>query len=208
MMKISNRLFCIYRQVPGLLLCLFLTGFVSLISYASGWTWIDCDGDGLEECYYFLDNGTYLKGTATPDGYIVTPEGQWTQNGVIQKKRPGEPYRAEENTVRAETPWSEAVSITQLADVYQFTRYCTLGAEIPYDFRTFQGLGRPFVVVVQGNELSLANDTAFSTYTGDGDHWQVNGNVLYFDQTHRLHWINSAYGQLMELIAEPIQHNE
>lgn len=56
-------------------------------SYAnSGWKWIDGNGDGIAECYYFNDRGYLLTDTTTPDGYIVNTDRAWVKNGSIQEK--------------------------------------------------------------------------------------------------------------------------
>lgn len=54
----------------------------------TGWNWIDDNGDGIAECYYFetVSNGhkgMLYKNTTTPDGYKVNEKGQWTENGVV-----------------------------------------------------------------------------------------------------------------------------
>ena len=57
-------------------------------SYTSnGWQWIDADGDGVAEGYYFDGNGYLLTNTTTPDGYAVDENGAWRVNGVIQTKK-------------------------------------------------------------------------------------------------------------------------
>ena len=48
------------------------------------WQWIDGNGDGIAECYYFNENGYCLLNTTTPDGYRVNSDGAWVVNGVIQ----------------------------------------------------------------------------------------------------------------------------
>ncbi len=52
--------------------------------YNNGWQWIDGNGDGIAECYYFDADGYMLANTTTPDGYTVNANGGWVQNGVIQ----------------------------------------------------------------------------------------------------------------------------
>ena len=52
--------------------------------YSSGWQWIDGNGDGTAECYYFDANGYMLANTTTPDGYYVDANGAWIQNGNVQ----------------------------------------------------------------------------------------------------------------------------
>ena len=54
--------------------------------YANGWQWVDGNGDGVSECYYFDGNGYIVTNGTTPDGYQVNGDGQWIQNGVIQTK--------------------------------------------------------------------------------------------------------------------------
>ncbi len=54
--------------------------------YSNGWQWIDGNGDGIAECYYFDADGYMLANTITPDGYTVDTNGGWIQNGVIQTR--------------------------------------------------------------------------------------------------------------------------
>lgn len=56
-------------------------------TYASnGWQWIDGNGDGVAECYYFDANGWLMVNTTTPDGYTVNQDGAWVENGNIKTK--------------------------------------------------------------------------------------------------------------------------
>lgn len=48
------------------------------------WQWIDGNGDGVSESYYFNENGYVLTNTVTPDNYTVNADGAWTVNGVVQ----------------------------------------------------------------------------------------------------------------------------
>lgn len=48
------------------------------------WQWIDGNGDGIAESYYFNDKGYILTDTTTPDGYTVDSNGAWTVNGIVQ----------------------------------------------------------------------------------------------------------------------------
>ena len=52
----------------------------------NGWFWLDRDGDGASECYYFDQNGWTLSDKTTPDGYQVNTIGAWIENGVTMKK--------------------------------------------------------------------------------------------------------------------------
>lgn len=53
---------------------------------ANTWQWIDGNGDGMAESYYFNEQGYCLINTTTPDGYTVNPAGAWTVNGIVQIK--------------------------------------------------------------------------------------------------------------------------
>lgn len=50
------------------------------------WQWIDGDGDGISECYYFDEHGYCLMDTVTPDGNIVNGNGAWTEFGKVKTK--------------------------------------------------------------------------------------------------------------------------
>lgn len=52
----------------------------------NGWQWIDGNGDGTAECYYFDGNGAMLANTTTPDGYTVDASGAWTELGIVRTK--------------------------------------------------------------------------------------------------------------------------
>lgn len=47
------------------------------------WAWIDGDGDGVAECYYFDKEGYLLTDTVTPDGSEVNKDGAWIMNGEV-----------------------------------------------------------------------------------------------------------------------------
>ena len=51
---------------------------------ANTWQWLDGNGDGVAECYYFGPDGYMLANTTTPDGYLVNADGAWVQNGAVQ----------------------------------------------------------------------------------------------------------------------------
>ena len=55
----------------------------------STWAWIDGNGDGIAECYYFDANG-WLKSNTTVEGYKVDTTGAWLKDGVVQVKAIGE----------------------------------------------------------------------------------------------------------------------
>ena len=52
---------------------------------AAEWKWIDGNGDGTAECYYFYSDG-YMAYSNEIDGYRVNSDGQWIVNSVVQKR--------------------------------------------------------------------------------------------------------------------------
>lgn len=64
----------------------------------STWKWIDGNGDGVAECYYFNASGYMLSNTSTPDSYSVNNDGAWTVNGVVQTKQVGLTDTSQEKT--------------------------------------------------------------------------------------------------------------
>ena len=55
--------------------------------YCDGWQWIDGNGDGVSECYYFTNDGYVLTNTTTPDGYTVNGDGAWVENGSVKTQK-------------------------------------------------------------------------------------------------------------------------
>ena len=56
----------------------------------NGWHWLDGNGDGISECYYFDGNGYMAANTTTPDGYTVDGSGAWIADGVVQTRNEGQ----------------------------------------------------------------------------------------------------------------------
>ncbi len=52
----------------------------------SQWMWIDGNGDGISERYYFDKEGYCLLDTIAPDGNKVNANGAWTMGGKVQTK--------------------------------------------------------------------------------------------------------------------------
>ena len=48
------------------------------------WKWVDGNGDGVSECYYFDSDGYCMMNNVTPDGYVVNTSGAWIVKGVVQ----------------------------------------------------------------------------------------------------------------------------
>lgn len=50
------------------------------------WKWIDGNGDGIAECYYFNGNGYMLKNTSVM-GYSVDENGAYVIDGIVQTRK-------------------------------------------------------------------------------------------------------------------------
>ena len=55
---------------------------------ADTWQWIDGNGDGYAECYFFYNDG-YMAHNNSIDGYYLNNDGQWELDGVVQRKAVG-----------------------------------------------------------------------------------------------------------------------
>ena len=56
----------------------------------SQWLWLDGNGDGTAECYYFDEEGYCYLDSETPDGYLVDESGAWIVDSVVQTKAASE----------------------------------------------------------------------------------------------------------------------
>ena len=56
---------------------------------ANTWVWLDGDGDGALQCYYFDGNGYMLSNAVTSDGYTVNADGAWIENGIVKSALSG-----------------------------------------------------------------------------------------------------------------------
>lgn len=52
----------------------------------STWKWIDGNGDGVSECYYF-DGAGYMAANTWIDGSQVNGDGAWVENGAVQVQK-------------------------------------------------------------------------------------------------------------------------
>ena len=52
----------------------------------SQWKWLDGNGDGVSECYYFNENG-YMARSSFIDGRQVNQNGAWVENGTVQTQK-------------------------------------------------------------------------------------------------------------------------
>lgn len=66
--------------------------------YMGSWQWIDGNGDGIAESYFFDQNGYLLVNTTTADGFTVNADGAWVLNGVVQTKLMAGPGGGSETT--------------------------------------------------------------------------------------------------------------
>lgn len=61
----------------------------------NGWHWVDGDGDGRAECYYFNLRGYVVDDFGQADGYEINKDGAWTVNGEVQTKKVSLPNDSE-----------------------------------------------------------------------------------------------------------------
>ncbi len=83
-------------------------------SYLNGtWAWLDDDGDGIAECYYFNPTG-YLMKSCMIDGYQINSDGHWVVSGEVQTLNLGAEEAAAEE-VQIEEEQEEVIDEAQAA---------------------------------------------------------------------------------------------
>lgn len=92
--------------------------------FNNGWQWIDSDGDGLAECYYFDANGYMLANTTTPDENQVNENGAWTELGLVRTKAVTDttPIQSNAEAENIPTGYSESGLSNIAIDILEHTR--------------------------------------------------------------------------------------
>ena len=122
---------------------------------AGGWQWIDSDGDGTAECYYFYSDG-YMASNNDINGYHVNDAGQWTVGERIQRK-----------TVAGEASPASPSSASSGRDM-SYAQYCR-GINSLWADETEYGIGYYDIYLGVSPE----------TMTDLGDCWKVDGVQIY-----------------------------
>ena len=139
---------------------------------AGGWQWIDSDGDGTAECYYFYSDG-YMAYNNDIGGYHVNEAGQWTVGSRVQKMTvPGQAATAASGTVSsAASSSAEALSTASSASSgrdMSYAQYCR-GINSLWADATEYGIGYYDIYLGVSPE----------TMTDLGDCWKVDGVQIY-----------------------------
>lgn len=147
---------------------------------ADEWKWIDGNGDGTAESYYFDQNGYLITNTTTPDGYTVNADGAWVVDSVVQKRQVmldlGDEVLATQTVTQTNTaagnPVTDGKSIEQI----------TLNQEIV----SMMGAGG---VDRLPNKTEIGQDVLGPTYNVD-----YNGVTLRVETDTREKWVGTIYG--------------
>lgn len=123
---------------------------------ASAWKWIDSNGDGMAECYYFDHNGYLLTNAFTPDGNQVNESGAWIEEGIV-RQRASNPFAARVIDEQGLALYQEAdLKSSQLPglDIYA-------GIQMAF---TYEGLTIPITMnmLLKYHDLNQANMEYFS----------------------------------------------
>lgn len=81
------------------------------------WKWIDGNGDGISESYYFGADGYLLTNTTTPDGYTVNADGQWVENGVVKTQGTAKSSSNAGNSTPAKSSAKQSSLVSYMKDV-------------------------------------------------------------------------------------------
>ena len=124
----------------------------------NGWKWIDGNGDGTAECYYFDADGWMLTDTMTPDGYTVNADGAWIQNGTVMSQ-----------THSATSPNASATTETsRLRSVLVMEKGRPIHAGVPMDiYAPGQLTGTKYDIVSDSTPESLQDESTGYYYKYD-----------------------------------------
>lgn len=89
---------------------------------ANTWQWIDGNGDGVAECYYFDSNGYMLANTTTPYGYQVNGDGAWIELGIVRTKSAEVPTAMEQTEGSTASGYNEDGLSNIVIDMLEHTR--------------------------------------------------------------------------------------
>ena len=167
----------------------------------SGWKWIDSNGDGMAECYYFDENGYLLTGTLTPDGYTVNENGAWTDSGIL-RQRAANPFAARTVNQKgldlyqsADLMSSQLQGMDVKSDILINMSYSGLEIPISVDtqlkYHDINTPGMEFLYIYNMNTLGiLSTQTAFYTngcyYSDTGSGKKYKMKVGYSDMSDNL----------------------
>lgn len=135
----------------------------------TGWQWIDGNGDGVSENYYFAD-GILLTGTKTPDGSIVDNTGARIENGIVVVKSSG---RSKKNT--EEVNVEESVREFCAKNQYELDRLVS-GAQAEGHIFVLTEMEKPSYTTMM--EKLPREGVCYPSANGYGI--QLNGNYLYY----------------------------
>ena len=143
---------------------------------ADEWKWIDGNGDGTAESYYFDQNGYLITNTTTPDGYTVNADGAWVQDGVVQKRQVmldlGDEVLAAQTTTQTNTaagnPVMDGKSIEKIVVNPEIMGMMGVGGvdRLPNKTEIGQGTWGPtYNVIYDNSTLKVTTDTAANGVT-------------------------------------------
>lgn len=168
---------------------------------ASAWKWIDSNGDGIAECYYFDENGYLLTGTTAPDGSRINESGAWMDEGII-RQRAATPYAAKninqnglELYQEADQKSSGLPGLDISADILMNFTYD--GLEIPVSMNMqlkYHDLNTPameFLSLIHMDMLGIRkSETSFYTngcyYSDMGEYEKYKMRIGYEDMTKNI----------------------
>jgi len=122
------------------------------------WQWIDGNGDGVAECYYFDVNGYMLSSTTTPDGYTVNETGAWIVNNVVQQKV--------EQTNPLVGTWKGYEELTGYSTTYIFNSNGTVHYDITSNYFESHMSGDT-TYTFNGSQIFIESDEFYVNFAGN-----------------------------------------
>lgn len=141
---------------------------------ANSWQWIDGNGDGVAECYYFDGNGYMLSNTTTPDGYTVDGSGAWNVNGVVQTQvsnaTPGNNNTGTVSGYNADGISNVAIDLLHSTRAEANAKY---GPEIVSPYVATPDLGYPNIPFGVGWDIKQNHEAAYEADRNNMDNYYI-----------------------------------
>lgn len=126
---------------------------------ANTWEWIDGNGDGVAECYYFNNEGYVMVNAITPDGSSTDGNGAWMVNGVVQAT-------AVQSDSSSASARSEA-SITGV-EVVNNPEKTPFSSRVIVTLSDGTKLNQDYLVNWRNNKIGWEASAVYGDVTGDG----------------------------------------
>lgn len=131
----------------------------------NGWHWLDGNGDGTAECYYFYPDGAMAYNT-TVDGYQVNNDGKWVDSAGTVQTKPASSLSGNETTGNQTTGSSSGEQMKKVSYTDIIMKAAELSGVSPYVLASM-------ILQEQGKGTSGSISGTHSAYPGYYNYFNI-----------------------------------